>query len=494
MFGTVPLMAALLLGAAQQEVAAARDGPEPDLTLTGTITGREHQSYVSVPFKVPAGVREVSVVFDYDRTGGTVIDLGLVEQGDRVRGWSGGNKARFVIGDARATPSYLPGPVAGRTLGLLLGVPNARAGSNTRWRAEVRFARGSVLPSGPRLRARPGWYRGELHSHSGHSDGSCDDGKGTRVPCPLYRTVEAAARAGLDFIAITDHNTVSHLSEMEALQPAFPDLLLIPGQEVTTFQGHANVFGPAALADFRLGSQAVPDGRAWSRAVGSLGGTVSINHPGLPSGEACMGCGWTMSGIDWNQVHAVEVVNGGAIASAGGRAETIISGVPFWESQLSQGRQLTPVAGSDNHDPTLRSPDPRAIGRTTTVVWADDLSVQGVVKAIRRGRVFVDLRADPAHVLDLSSSGAHGAAEMGGRLTVPSGTTVPFRLHVAGCAGCTAELIVNGKILTRRGIRTADEVATFTVPVGEGGWVRAQVRDALGELLMIGNAVQVDVH
>jgi hypothetical protein len=30
------------------------------------------------------------------------------------------------------------------------------------------------------------WYRGDLHMHTGHSDGNCKSQGGQRVPCPLF--------------------------------------------------------------------------------------------------------------------------------------------------------------------------------------------------------------------------------------------------------------------------------------------------------------------
>ena len=49
----------------------------------------------------------------------------------------------------------------------------------------------------------PGWYRGELHVHSNHSTGRDSIGK----------ILEVAEKTGLDYIAITDHFTISHWEE-----------------------------------------------------------------------------------------------------------------------------------------------------------------------------------------------------------------------------------------------------------------------------------------
>lgn len=459
----------------------------PDLVLYGTITGADHQHFIAQPFTVPTDATAIIVDFSYDRSAGTVIDLGLLDD-QRFRGWSGGNKARFLVGDTRATLSYLSGPVAGRRVTLLLGVPNARTASRADWRAEIRFERGQPSPE-PLLRTGPGWYRGDLHTHTGHSDGNCANDAGTRVPCPAYRSIEAAARAGLDFVALTDHNTVSHMGDLLALQPAFTKLLLIPGQEVTTFFGHANVLGPVAVAEFRVGTPQIPDGAAWARAIAPLGGLVSVNHPGLPSGEACMGCGWTMPNTDWRRVAAIEIANGGSMAIAGNRLDTPLSGIPFWEKRLDEGHRLAPIAGSDNHDPGLLSPDARAIGTIVTAVWADALSTADILDGIRRGRVFVDTDAAAGRTLDMVAVTATGAVAMGGTVRVAADTDLPITVTVTRCPGCTLTLIYNGTALAPSPV--TDAAITTRLRIDRPGWVRAEIRDPRGRLILVGNAIHL---
>ena len=55
-----------------------------------------------------------------------------------------------------------------------------------------------------------------------------------------------AAERGLDFIAVTDHNTVSHHAELAAAGRRY-GITLLPGQEVTTDGGHAGALGDDRL-------------------------------------------------------------------------------------------------------------------------------------------------------------------------------------------------------------------------------------------------------
>lgn len=480
------LVLALLLIAAP---AWAQSGG-PDLVLTGQITGADHQTYKPVTFDVPAGVTRLSVAFDYTgREDKTVLDLGLMDP-IRFRGWSGGAKKAFFVSAEAATASYLPGPLPAGKWTLLLGVPNARPNAKATYEARIWFQRTPApLPAVLPKATTPGWYRGDLHMHTAHSDGGCVTGDAPRAPCPVYRTVLAAQAAGLDFIAITDHNTTSQAEAMAELQPAFPGLLLIPGREVTTFQGHANVFGPTAFIDFRLGSKTVPTIRGLQQAVKAAGGVFSINHPAAPSGEQCMGCGWTVKDTDYDAVQAIEVANGGN-EKALGDFEGVLSGVPFWEALLNQGRRITAVGGSDNHDAGIPHDKPSAVGRPATVVHAEGLSTEAILAGLRAGRVFIDLDGTGDRMLDLTATTGGRKAVMGETLAVKAGETVTFTAAVSN-------LDVAGLEVIRDGAKAAVSISPggeFSIRMGQdASWVRVNSRDPAGRLLVIGNPIYLAV-
>jgi hypothetical protein len=276
---------------------AAQAQTGPDLVLHGTVTGKQKNTYIEAPFTVPAGTYRVTLVLAFtDKDKRTTLDLGIIDpHGNRC--WSGGNKTTLTMSSTDATPSCLVGPVDAGTWKLLLGVPSIRPDVISTYTAEVYFAETGRVDAEPSflrkpIRSGPAWYRGDLHMHTAHSDGSCKSLAGVMVPCPLFLTAEAAVRRGLDFIAITDHNTASHYAPMREIAPYFDTLLLIPGREITTFNGHANIFGTEDYLDFRLGSPSVADSNTMFRRAIALGALVSLNHPGSPTGEACMGCGW----------------------------------------------------------------------------------------------------------------------------------------------------------------------------------------------------------
>jgi hypothetical protein len=304
---------------------------------------------------------------------------------------------------------------------------------------------------------------------------------------------------------------VSHANAIRELQPYFDNLLLMPGREVTTFQGHANVLGTVAPIDFRVTSDAVPDWNALLANVARTGAALSINHPVRPSGEACMGCGWTPKvDIDYSRVQAVEAVNGLD-------AETPFSGIGFWQQLLNRGFHLTAIGGSDNHNAPLPATSADelsalrtaaaaapekfaelqkrngAIGTPTTVIYADALSQAAIVAGLKRGRVFIDLAGTRERALDLSASTGKQTAEMGDTLLARTGATIRFRGKVDAVAGGEVQVIADGERvpwLQNARIESAAKSFEFQWRAdGKSHWVRVDVRDDGGHLALLGNPI-----
>jgi hypothetical protein len=328
--------------------------------------------------------------------------------------------------------------------------------------------------------------------HSQHSDGNCETkSRSQRAPCPLFLTLDAAADHGLDFVVVTEHNTVSHVRDLIALQPYFDRLLLIPGMEMTTFQGHANAFNLREPVDFRVGSPQVPDWNALLGAAAKQGALVSINHPNVPSGEKCMGCGWMANpAADMSRVQAIEVVNGNDV-------ESPTAGLPFWQQQLQKGFRLTAIGGSDTHDVTAKDfvAATGRIGVPTTVVYASALSIDAIMAGIRSGNVFVDAAGTRDRLLEFSASSGTAKATMGGTLAASVGQGVEFQVRVVNVAGGRVEVVRDTVIDAPANAAIAgDEHRLSFTQTGDGArhWVRINVRDRDGRLVLIGNPIYLN--
>lgn len=488
----IVLIASLLpsLGANSCQAQEVR----PDLVLRGTVSYADRQTYRELPFAVDKGVTRVTVEFSYtERDKHTSIDLGLFDN-ERFRGWSGGNKSTFTVSETDATPSYLPGPIRPGKWKLILGIPNIESGVSSNYEAKIFFSHAGDVPavstfSAAPLRDGPAWYRGDLHMHNAHSDGSCLSQSGKKVPCPLYKTVEAAASRGLDFIAITDHNTISQYNDMRELQPYFDHLLLIPGREITTFEGHANVFGTTAFIDFRLTSPHVPNINRMLNQVQDQHGLFSINHPGSPTGASCMGCGWSVPDTDFSRVTAIEAINGGSLDGP-------YSGIPFWQDKLDKGFHLTGIGGSDNHDADYPPQTRSAVGHPTTVVYASNLSERAILDAIRAGHVFVDVEGTANRVLEFTAQAGAETAAMGDRMQSPAGQQVHFTVKMIDLVNAHPEVIRDDEVTTLLGaspVHENDETRSFDYQSdGRRHWLRINVRSADGKLLILGNPIYLN--
>lgn len=221
-------------------------------------------------------------------------------------------------------------------------------------------------------------------------------------------------------------------------------------------------------------------------AAAALKGLVSINHPVRPSGELCMGCGWEQDS-DMRMVQAIEAVNGPDAGSAW-------SGIPFWERQLRRGLRITAIGGSDNHRADQQDHAGGAIGSPTTVVYAAELSQLAVLDAIRAGHVFVDVAGSADRILELTASAGGQQAMMGDALAAAAGTDVRFTLRVARAAGATAEVLIDGAPMPAQFALDGDDAAHTFDWRSDGGahWLRVDVRDAAGKLILLGNPIYLN--
>lgn len=445
----------------------------PDQELRGQVTSDAHQSYQYINFNVPENTTELVIEFNYQRDNHTVIDLGLKDP-QRFRGWSGGSKQRLVISDSYATSGYLPGSVVAGQWQLVLGVPNIRPSISSDYHVKLYYNERATEFSNTNLNSEAGWYRGDLHAHTGHSDGHCQSFMNKKIACPLFLSVQQAANRGIDFLALTEHNTLSQHNELIALQPYFDNLLLMTGREITTFYGHINIFGVPEHIPFE-----VTDGdiRSLQQEVIDKGGIIIINHPALPSGEACMGCGWTAT-TDYNLIAGIEVINGSVMRDHGER----FSARAFWHKLLDQGYKLAAVAGSDNHNGQIELHKAGDIGRPSTFIYGSALQNDALLTGIKMGKTFIAMQPDSDRIPKLTASSAGETIGLGETLVVKSDSTVQVRLELENSTDYEVNFYA-GKTKVTTPIKNG--VAVLTLPAEELTWLTAEIVDEQKQLLYL---------
>ncbi len=464
---------------------AASGAGAAELVLKGSLTDRDTGQFRMLPFDVPAGTKRVDVELSF--TGhdqGTQLYLGIF---DPIM-YRGAGRLSFTISEYDATPPFAPGPIVPGTWRLLLGVVNVNRGQTSDYTARIAFSTSDDRSTGIVLRSGPAWYKGDLHSHTGHSDGSCFSQSGKNVPCPAFRLVEVAAARHLDFLAITDHNTSTTLNSIREMQPYFDRLLLIHGREMTTFAGHANVWGTADFLDFRIGYQ------GWSindflDQVHGAHGLVSINHAYWPVGPACPGCGWGWKDrTDFSRIDAIEAVNGYSEKDSWFKPPAG-NGVPFWEEQIAKGHRITAVGGSDDHRAGEQLHRASGVGNPTTVVYASELSEPAILAGVKAGHVIIQVKGPDGPALYLSS----GQAIVGDTIRQPASGPIEFQLRAADCTGCQAALLLDGAPVQTWTVDGGAWSVTASLALdGKRHWVRATLQDSTKTLVALTNPIYVN--
>lgn len=360
-----------------------------------TPDDRAEAPYRYLPVDVPAGAPALRVRLSFDRSS-AVLDLGCLAP-EGFRGWSGGARDHFVITAYDATPGYLPGELEPGTWQVMLGLHRVPAeGIDYEVVAEVGPATVEphpVAPPAPERRPRRDlpvsddltWLAGDLHAHTVHSDGALGIGE---LAC-------LAASRGLDFLAVTDHNTVSHHPHL-AGAGAHAGILLVPGQEVTTAWGHANAFGDIGWVDFR---QQADEHVA---VVARRGGLLSVNHP--LAGD----CSWRRPTA--TRPPLAEIWHSSWFDRRWGGP------LAWWQAW---DPAVTPVGGSDFHRPGSDA----LPGSPTT--W---VACRGgdVLAGLSAGRAAISAGYD-APVLVRVGGELHALDAEGTFLTGPAGRRVPVR-------------------------------------------------------------------
>lgn len=391
------------------------------------------KSFVELPVAIPTGTKAIRVRYCYENSGTNTFDIGAFEPGAGAypsvaqrRGWSGSAVKDFAISENGFSPTsvynssrkayvsgyttraYQPGPIPAGTWNFELGLayldPADTDGVFVHVVVET-SNNASIWASAPYVKhpltgatqnPNAGWYTGDLHVHGEQEPGNT----------PVAETLNNAfsplsgGGAGLDFVTLIDHNNDVGLQGEDGLyESAHPGHLIVPGTEVTTYNGHFNNQNEHAFSDYRMGRIFRYDGagpvltelRGSATPAASLatasdsGGWSQINHPTtLPEDSfpgLCRGCAWTYSDADTNfaDVDAIEVQNTLFTAFTP-------SAIAFYQRALATGAHVAAVGSSDYH----KTGDALSIvGAQATAVYASSLSADAIAAGVKADHTYV---------------------------------------------------------------------------------------------------------
>lgn len=327
--------------------------------------------------------------------------------------------------------------------------------------------------------------RGAFHVHTSRSDGS-----GT-----VEQVAAAAARAGLDFVVLTDHGDATRLPTSPAYHSG---VLCIDAVEISTSGGHLVALGLSDRSPYPLGGEprdAVED-------VHRQGGMAIAAHPDSRKNELR----WTdsdtpLDGLEWLNADS-EWRDEGPFALAKAlltypwrRAETLAAMLNRPEAVLKRwntlaaSRRVVALAGADAHANLglgtshpygdrswLAVPAYEQSFRTfsialpgLTLTKRADTDGAAVVDAIRSGHVYSTLDAlAGAGLFEMSATSGSATAAPGDELAL--GGPIRFSIRSNAPPDATVVLYKDGVELTRGTAATLD----FTAPAAAGTY-RAEV-------------------
>jgi hypothetical protein len=458
---------------------------------------KENESrYFYVPFDVPAGAKSVSVNYEYDRANGAnVLDLGVFDSSfskDKsdlpgFRGWSGGRRNSIFISENEATNGYIAGKLPSGQWRVIFGLYKvAPAGVSVTIKVKINEVEPAArkqlteekavvfdFPKSERIAPPTAggytWFRGDLHAHTFHSDGNWT----------IKGILDYTQANNLDFVGITEHNTFSHHAEIDALAVNYKNLLVLRGEEVTTYGGHFNVWGlpKNELIDFRVAPKDTRRLQTVVDRVRKLGLIASLNHPTA----RCGGCDWSYG--DWAKMDSVEIWNG----AWDFQDEAALK---KWDESLQKGQKIPVIGSSDTHVPPLaENKNGLAVGIPTNHAGMKSLTQNELLAAIKNGRVWI---SDAPTNYSLEFSAFNGT-----RINIgDAGASLNGKIRLDCKAknfpvGALVSLISNGQVLQTEKIENAEYIFDKSFSVEKDSYFRLEARDAKGSMLALTNPIYV---
>jgi hypothetical protein len=445
-------------------------------TLEHSLTVLDMKQNIPFVFQVPKETTHLSFDFTYApiRVAGILNLLTLTvfdPNGWRGEGHRHNAPYQITIGEDQSSPGFLPGPIPPGQWTVVVNTHMIMPGQPVTFQLSIQGTNQplhSAPPPPPTAQTAlrgPGWYRGDLHTHTMHSDGHWD----------VSNLVADARQRNLDFITLSDHNTISGLKEMRSTRAN--GLLTMGGMELTTFWGHALTLGLHDWVDWRVQPGARGMDQIYHEVTGR-GGLFIIAHPMAQGDPQCTGCDWRYTEVLPGPARVVEIWNDDWRSESNNE-----DGLKLAFDWLDQGYRLSLTAGTDRHGG--RSAE-RIYG--FNVVYAQELSEQAILQAVRAGHLY--LSAGPT--LELIANSDHEHAMMGDVLKPAAHRPIQLAARWKDCPpGAQLDLLVDGKLHER--LKPPEEgSATWSLQGEPPHWALITLRDSTGSMLALTNPIYFD--
>jgi len=453
--------------------------------FTATLTSGDVKRHIPHTFIVPADCSRLTLRLHYaPRVAGGITNLLTLTlfdpTGFRGAGHRGGDTHEVELTPTTATRGYLVGALPPGEWTVQVDTHMVLPGEPVRYTLDIKTETDVAVAATPAPRPVPdfsrvlnpnrGWYRGDLHCHTLHSDASWT----------TQELVAEARRQGFDFIALTDHNTVSPLAEMADL--AGGGLLTMGGQELTTFWGHAVCLGAYDWLDWRVDRAGVGMAAIAERLY-TEDKLYIIAHPYAIGDPYCTGCRWLYTSMMPGTARLVEIWNGPWFGGHPLEHNQNEDGLALYYRWLNEGHTLVATAGSDAH-----GPKGYLGGVGCNVIYAEELSTKGILRALAEGHLYLS----SGSTLQVHAQNSQGAtAMMGDRLAVVGDPVTVTATWADAPTGAILRLVVNGAMQAHQGVAARGEVH-WRLPAYGPRWCTVELRGADGAMAAVTNPIFLD--
>lgn len=322
------------------------------------------------------------------------------------------------------------------------------------------------------IQNKPGWYKGELCCFSKYSIGSETVGE----------LIKRAEKDGLDFLSITDINTLKSIEDPEYHSDK---LVLIPaikwGNEK---MGYALVYCPRTPLD---SPTTIPEAQAECLRVQAQGGIFAIAHPCFPTGFWRWGLSyvnaiqvwcrewraippltidklddWLKEKKDGKFIYSLTAaVNESRIASVSANSQS----TRFWDYEIARGAMVCGIAGSHSSNPSV------PLGKPITYVRAENKSLGAILEGLRLGRTYVSTGINGPKLSFMADSLADNKIDVSIGGIVPLSIDIRFEAIVENAKGKKLEVLFNGRPIVTKIIESDNFTVRFTdKPVRSGAY------------------------
>lgn len=342
------------------------------------------------------------------------------------------------------------------------------------------------------------WYRGELICKSKY-------GGGTESVADL---VKRAEKSGLDFLAITDRNTLQSIHDEGYHSDS---VVLIPAMEWGNDErGYAYIYGPKTPPN---APSSIGAAQAECIRVQAQGGVFAVAHPAFASQPWLWGLGY---------VNAINVWQGGwkdpaplrltqlsedlrrredgrlvySIAASAARADLEESSgnelsTLFWDYEMTRGLMACAIAGSGSTGPK------EPLGRPITYIKAKTKSLPGLLEGLRFGYTYVSKGIDGPQLFFQGDVLNDKKVDVSIGGVVPTGLETMFIAGVKGAKGKKLQVIQDGRTILSRSIESDSFVTQFPLTPTSTSAFRVRVMevtaaakaDGLAEVLAMSSPI-----